>query len=69
MDHVKHIGPAYIEQTFRAKADVDWWDRFDGCFARSVWAAPLRYANGFSYCGPFEGYAEDPNSAFMTRLL
>ena len=22
---------------------------------------------GFSYCGPFEGYAEDPNSVFMQR--
>lgn len=24
---------------------------------------------GFSYCPPFEGYVEDPNSVFMTRLL
>ena len=24
---------------------------------------------GFGYCPPFEGYAEDPNSVFMTRLL
>ena len=24
---------------------------------------------GFSYCGPFEDYTEDPNSVFMTRLL
>ncbi len=24
---------------------------------------------GFSYCPPFEGYIEDPNSVFMTRLL
>lgn len=24
---------------------------------------------GFSYCPPFEGYAEDPNSVFMTRRL
>jgi putative acetyltransferase len=24
---------------------------------------------GFSYCAPFEGYVEDPNSVFMTRLL
>jgi len=23
----------------------------------------------FSYCAPFEGYVEDPNSVFMTRLL
>ena len=24
---------------------------------------------GFAECGPFEGYAEDPNSIFMTRAL
>ena len=24
---------------------------------------------GFSYCPPFEGYSEDPNSVFMTRAL
>lgn len=24
---------------------------------------------GFTQCGPFEGYSEDPNSVFMTRLL
>jgi putative acetyltransferase len=24
---------------------------------------------GFEYCGPFEGYVEDPNSVFMTRVL
>ena len=24
---------------------------------------------GFTYCPPFEGYAEDPNSVFMTRSL
>lgn len=24
---------------------------------------------GFSYCGPFADYSEDPNSVFMTRLL
>jgi putative acetyltransferase len=24
---------------------------------------------GFEYCGPFEGYIHDPNSAFMTRRL
>ncbi|MGR3515389.1 MAG: GNAT family N-acetyltransferase [Paracoccaceae bacterium] len=25
--------------------------------------------NGFSTCGPFEGYASDPNSVFMTKAL
>jgi putative acetyltransferase len=24
---------------------------------------------GFDYCGPFEGYVEDPNSVFMTKVL
>jgi putative acetyltransferase len=24
---------------------------------------------GFEYCGPFEGYVEDPNSVFMTKVL
>ena len=24
---------------------------------------------GFEYCGPFEGYARDPNSVFLTRTL
>lgn len=33
-------------------------------------AAHRLYAEGgFAYCAPFAGYAADPNSAFMTRLL
>lgn len=32
-------------------------------------AQKLYESCGFAYCGPFEGYAEDPNSVFMTRLL
>jgi putative acetyltransferase len=24
---------------------------------------------GFTECPPFEGYVEDPNSVFMTRLI
>ena len=34
--------------------------------------APARafYArHGFTFCAPFEGYVEDPNSVFMTRLV
>src|SRR5215813_6570161 len=34
--------------------------------------APARslYASfGFTYCGPFAEYSEDPNSVFMTRVL
>ncbi|WP_103333897.1 GNAT family N-acetyltransferase [Pseudotabrizicola formosa] len=33
-------------------------------------AARALYANaGFTECPPFEGYADDPNSVFMTRSL
>ena len=34
--------------------------------------APARafYArHGFGFCGPFEGYVEDPSSVFMTRAV
>jgi putative acetyltransferase len=32
-------------------------------------ARRLYESAGFGYCGPFEGYTEDPNSVFMTRIL
>lgn len=32
-------------------------------------ARALYLAAGFEVCPPFEGYHEDPNSVFMTRLL
>jgi putative acetyltransferase len=32
-------------------------------------ARALYEAHGFVYCSPFADYKEDPNSAFMTRLL
>jgi putative acetyltransferase len=33
-------------------------------------AARALYARaGFAECGPFEGYREDPNSVFMTKVL
>jgi len=32
-------------------------------------ARELYLAEGFSECGPFEGYVHDPNSVFMTRAL
>jgi putative acetyltransferase len=32
-------------------------------------ARALYAAHGFEVCGPFEGYWDDPNSVFMTRLL
>ena len=34
-----------------------------------VAARALYERAGFAYCPPFEGYAEDPNSVFMTRSL
>jgi len=32
-------------------------------------ARQLYVRHGFEYCGPFADYAEDPNSAFMTKEL
>lgn len=32
-------------------------------------ARTLYAAGGFAECGPFEGYGDDPNSLFMTRVL
>jgi putative acetyltransferase len=32
-------------------------------------ARRLYEAFGFNYCEPFEGYVEDPNSVFMTKVL
>jgi putative acetyltransferase len=32
-------------------------------------ARQLYASYGFEPCGPFEGYVDDPNSVFMTRLL
>jgi putative acetyltransferase len=34
--------------------------------------APARHlyrSFGFTVCGPFEGYSEDPNSVFMTKRI
>jgi putative acetyltransferase len=32
-------------------------------------ARRLYASHGFTYCSPFAGYIEDPNSVFMTLLL
>lgn len=40
-----------------------------GAQASFVAARKLYEAAGFSECPPFEGYAPDPNSVFMTRML
>ena len=38
--------------------------------AEAFWPARRLYERfGFEYCGPFEGYREDPYSVFMTREL
>ncbi len=37
---------------------------------QAFWPAQNLYASfGFSYCGPFGNYVEDPNSVFMTLRL
>jgi putative acetyltransferase len=32
-------------------------------------ARKLYESFGFTYCGPFAAYAEDPNSVFMTKVI
>ena len=32
-------------------------------------ARGLYEAAGFGYCGPFDGYGDDPNSTFMTKVI
>lgn len=40
-----------------------------GSFQAFAPARALYERHGFEYCGPFEGYTDDPNSVFMTRRL
>ena len=40
-----------------------------GSLPAFVPARQLYESFGFTYCGPFTGYAEDPNSVFMTLRL
>jgi putative acetyltransferase len=40
-----------------------------GAMAGFAPAQRLYESFGFTYCGPFEGYVEDPNSVFMTKVL
>jgi putative acetyltransferase len=40
-----------------------------GSMAAFAPARQLYERFGFTYCGPFADYVEDPNSAFMTRAL
>lgn len=43
----------------RLSLETGSWDYFKPAHA-------LYQAHGFVLCGPFEGYAEDPNSLFLT---
>ena len=40
-----------------------------GSIAAFIPAQRLYESFGFTYCGPFGPYVEDPNSVFMTKLL
>ncbi len=40
-----------------------------GSMAEFIPAQRMYESFGFSYCGPFAGYVEDPNSVFMTKML
>jgi len=40
-----------------------------GAFEAFKPAQRLYESFGFAYCGPFADYVEDPNSAFMTKVL
>lgn len=60
------------------KPDITFWSAWEGsvllgCGALKVTAfrpAQALYESfGFSYCGPFGGYQEDPNNVFMTIRL
>jgi putative acetyltransferase len=46
----------------RLSLETGSWDYFKPAHA-------LYQAHGFVFCGPFEGYAEDPNSLFLTLDL
>lgn len=56
LDEARKMGLA------RASLETGSWDYFAP--ARAFYAK-----HGFAECGPFEGYAADPNSVFMTRAL
>ena len=40
-----------------------------GSMAEFLPAQRMYESFGFSYCGPFAGYVDDPNSVFMTKAL
>jgi putative acetyltransferase len=56
------IAQAQARGVSRLSLETGSWDYFKP-------ARELYRAHGFEPCGPFEGYAPDPNSIFMTRAL
>jgi putative acetyltransferase len=56
------IAEARARRLQRLSLETGSWDYFKPAHA-------LYQAHGFVLCGPFEGYAEDPNSLFLTLDL
>ena len=60
---MRHILDAAVERGYgRLSLETGSMKEFDP--ARALYT---KY--GFTECGPFEGYVEDPNSVFMTKTL
>jgi len=60
LDHLLH--DAARRGVFRVSLETGSMSYFDA-------ARALYERAGFTCCGPFGGYVEDPNSVFMTRLV
>lgn len=58
----------HIVDQARARAMTSLWLE-TGSTAEFLPAQRLYESEGFTVCGPFDGYAEDPFSVFMTRTL
>lgn len=65
------VASAVLEHLTRLAAQRGWTRLSLETGAEDYFAAARRlYArHGFTGCGPFAGYTEDPNSVFMTRTL
>ena len=60
---VQHlVDEARRQRLARVSLETGSWPYFEA--ARALYAK-----HGFVECGPFEGYANDPNSVFMTRTV
>jgi putative acetyltransferase len=67
----KGIGKLMLEHILR-EAETRGYQRLSletGSMAAFEPARNLYSSYGFDYCGPFEGYKEDPYSVFMTKEL